>query len=107
MSNQNSTDLYFKPTILPEQMIEMHEALVSASSEPSERKAALAIIEEYYNFFGRTGMRPDMWLLLTGALGNYEMRILNDPTQRHNLLFFYEFTLIMMDATWIVHRNKK
>lgn len=94
---------YFKPSVLPEQMIELHEALVNASSGPAERQAALAIIKEYYNFFGATDMRADMWTLLSGALGNSEMVTLQDATQRHNLLFFYEFTLMMMDAVWRVY----
>lgn len=96
---------YFKPAILPEQMIELHEALVNANSGPAERQAAIAIIKEYFNFFGPTGMRADMWTLLSGALGNSEMVTLQDATQRHNLLFFYEFTLMMMDAVWRVYRK--
>ncbi len=93
---------FFQPACLPQVLMQYAEALATASAgnNDARQSAALAIIQEYYSFFGATGMRQDMWHLLTGALcGNNTESLVHS----HNLLFFYEFTLLLFDAVYALH----
>lgn len=65
------------------------------------------IIKEYYSCFGATGMRQDMWLLLCGTMGNVQADELADASSRRNLLFFYEFTLLLFDAVYMLHGQER
>jgi hypothetical protein len=91
---------YFQPATLPQALVQLQEALANANNESSRREAALDIIHQYYSHFGPAGMRAEMWKLLAGALGNKPRK-----KDRHgqNLFFFYEFTLMLMDAGWVVN----
>ncbi len=93
----------FQPATLPPALMALHEALANARNAPARRQAAMAIIKEYFSYFGPTGMRADMWQLLVAALTNDNMPGLNQPTGLSNLLFFYEFTLMMVDAAAVMN----
>lgn len=102
-----TTPQFFQPACLPEALLELYEALVNASGKPASRQAALAIVQEYYNFFGAADMRKDMWLLLTASLGSSNIDSLKKAGNRHNLLFFYEFTLLLFDAVYTLHASDR
>ncbi|MBC7937969.1 MAG: hypothetical protein H7Y86_21690 [Rhizobacter sp.] len=97
------TNQCFKPATLPETLMELHEALAKANNDSSRREAAIKIIHEYFNCFGRTGMRHDLWQMLTGTLGNKHMPKFKKGSQRNNLFFFYEFTLMLIDASYVIN----
>jgi hypothetical protein len=97
MIPQQQKPALYKPAILPEVLKELHEALVTVQGKPAQRQAALAVLKEYFSLFNPPGLRQDMWLLLAAALSSTEVAQLEDGIQRYNLIFFYEFTLLMMD----------
>lgn len=101
--NQEKPVQNYRPVILPEAILELHEALVKARSAPACRQAALAIIDEYFYCFSRTDMRQDMWTLLSGALSCKYIQKMKKSVHRQNLLFFYEFTLVLMDAVHSIY----
>jgi hypothetical protein len=105
---ENDTFLqFYKPAVMPAPILNLQEALIHASGEPVARQAALAIVQEYYGFFGCTGMRQDMWLLLSSAMSNNNTSCLATAGERYNLLFFYEFTLVLMDAVYVLHGEER
>jgi hypothetical protein len=97
---------YYKPAVMPAPVLSLQEALVQAGDTPTARQAALAIVEEYYGFFGCTGMRQDMWVLLSSAMSN-DTSCLSTAGERYKLLFFYEFTLVLMDAVYVLHGEER
>lgn len=102
MQSSSQIPPYFQPATLPEALLELHEALVQSGGGPARRQAALDIIREYFKFFGPTGVRPEMWRLLAGALSAKHIPGLKKGVERQNLLFFYEFTLMMVDAVGVI-----
>lgn len=106
-STGSAASCFFQPACLPQALIQFAEALAAAGSNDARQSAALAIIHEYYSFFGPTGMRHDMWLLLTAALGSSNIDSLADNSNRRNLLFFYEFTLLLSDAVYTLHGGNR
>ena len=105
MSATITTEPFFQPVALPQQLMNLFEHMQQLAAEPSGHKAALAVVEEYYNFFGPTGMRKDMWLLYSAAMCSRHLPGLQDSDERYNVLFFYEFTLMLLDAVYLLHCN--
>ncbi len=101
-SNTFSEASFFQPATLPTPLMKLYEALADAPNDQSRHQAAFAIIHEYFSFFGPTGMRHDMWLLLSTALCNKQSTALQKANNRRNLLFFYEFTLLLVDAVFVI-----
>lgn len=92
----------FQPATLPPALMALHDALANAGNDTARRQVAMAIIKEYFSYFGPTGMRTDMWQLLAATLTNDLMPVFKEAQQCSNLLFFYEFTLMMMDAVLVI-----
>lgn len=85
----------FRPATLPQALFELYQNL----EQHQTSEAAWAIVKEYFFFFGSgAGVRDDMWQLLSGTLTNKEIPNLKKAVDRHNLIFFYEFTLMFIDA---------
>jgi predicted benzoate:H+ symporter BenE len=79
---------YFQPASLPEALMKLQEALANANNESSRREAALDIIHEYFSYFGTAGIRAEMWKLLTGTLGNKQMKPWKKGQHGQNLFLF-------------------
>ncbi len=69
------------------------------------QETARAIIAEYFSFFGKEKVKEELWLLTTGTLTNDEMHQAQSAKDRHDLLFFYEFTGMMVEAVWWVSKQ--
>ncbi len=100
-----NTEPFFQPVALPQQLILLFERMQELAAKPSGQKAALAVVQEYYSFFGPAGMRKDMWQLYSAAMCNRHLPGLQESDERYNLLFFYEFTLMLLDAVYLLHCN--
>jgi hypothetical protein len=66
--------------------------------ENPNQAAAGAIIKEYFSFFGKEKAGEELWLLTTGTLTNDEMHQAQSGRDRHDLLFFYEFTKMVLES---------
>ncbi len=102
---QNDPAPFFQPVILPAVLKAMHKKLVNAANKAAARRAALAIVKEYHGFFDATDMRRDMCLLLNAAMGRADREAITQ--EQHNLHFFYEFTLLFMDAVYVLHGEER
>lgn len=93
----------YRAVLLPQELLQMQDALAMAKDAAACKKAAHAIIEEFCSFFDRENVRCDMQLLLHGSFCNSHLLLLNDADERRNIFLFYEFTLVMMDALYVLH----
>lgn len=64
-------------------------------------------MQEYLACFSMGDVQQELWLLLAGSLTNDELP-LQTGMQRHNLIFFCEFTLLFMEAATAlgIHEQK-
>lgn len=84
----------FRPATLPQTLSELRNNL---AHQPTP-EAAWEIIKEYFFCFGTESVQSEMWQLLSGTLTNAELKQFKKAEQRHNLVFFYEFTLLFTQA---------
>lgn len=98
---------FFKPACLPPALLDKYEALTNTANGPAAIEACVEIIKEYHSCFDSTDVQQDMWLLLCGTLSNRHMDELGDAENRRNLLFFYEFTLLLLDAVYLLHGYRR
>jgi hypothetical protein len=90
---------------LPEFLLDLQKKL----SEKRTKAAAWEAIEGYFSFFGMEGLEKDLWQMLVGTLTSDEMDSLEKGRERHDLIFFYEYTLLFAEATYLLlqhHRQK-
>ena len=74
--------------------------------QPGSETASL-LVKEYFACFGGDTISRELWRMLAGTLSDPRMPQLQKGIQRHNLLFFYEFTLIFMEAAELLSREEK
>jgi len=83
---------------LPEFLLDLQKKLL----EERTKAAAWDIIEEYFSFFGMECLKKDLWQMLVGTLTCDEIDGLEKGRDRHNLIFFYEYTLLFAQATYLL-----
>ena len=88
--------------ILPETILQLHQHL----HEKQTPKAAWDIIHEYFNFFGVDHVQSELWLLTIGTLTNDEMEKSENGKDRYNLIFFFEYTKIFVEAIHTLYADK-
>jgi hypothetical protein len=81
-------------SILPESIVQMRQHL----DEKKTTKAAWDIIHEYFNFFGIDHIKNELWVLTVGTITNDEMQQSENGKDRYNLIFFFEYTRIFVEA---------
>ncbi len=87
--------MHSQPTYLQR----MKEALRQKKS----KKAARAVIHEYFSFMGLEGIREELWILTKGAITNDLVEQSDNGKDRHDLIFGYEFLLLFVDAVWVLY----
>lgn len=91
------------PAILPETLQELYDNF----QQQHNSEAARALIQEYFFCFKRETVNKELWRMLAGLLSDPKMPHLKKGVQRHNLLFFYEFTLIFMEAAELLVKEEQ
>jgi hypothetical protein len=66
-------------------------------------ETARQVIAEYFSFFGMEKAKEELWLLTFGTITNDEVEQVKNGRDRADLLFYYEFTGMMMEATRYLH----
>ena len=77
---------------LPPQLVKMKQELLDTGTQETAR----AIVTEYLSFFGLETVQEDLWGMLVASLTNSEME--EEAWRRHDRIFFYEFTMLFMQA---------
>jgi hypothetical protein len=75
--------------------------------DSSNPETAQQIIAEYFSFFGKEKVGEELWMLVTGTLTNDDMHQAATAKGRHDLIFFYEWTKMVMEAVYCLHAEKK
>ena len=74
--------------------------------QTGDRKYAWLILKDYFETFDEQGPQEILWFMLTTA-----MKLENEDvsgTERSNMIFFYEYTLALFKASYILcNREKK
>ena len=86
--------------ILPEILKDLRQALVNNQTKES----AWNIIDEYFSFFGLDDIHNELWVLTVGTLTNEEMEQFEKGIERHNLIFFFEYTKMFFEAVQVLHK---
>ncbi len=90
-------------SLLPYPLSTWQQTLQENPSSP----VALEIIEEYFSFFGLQKAKEELWLLTTATLTSEEVEHYNSAGGRANLLFYFEFTKMFMEAVHSLHCTEK
>ena len=80
--------------ILPDTLQKLYERFEKTQS----KEAAQIIVEEYFSCFKLKGFQQQLWTLTVGLLTNDEMQQAEKGRGRHDIIFFYEFTLLFVKA---------
>lgn len=71
------------------------------------KKAAWAIIDEYFSFMGIETIKEELWILTKGTITNDLMDQSEKGIDRHNLIFGYEFLLLFFEAVKVLHGKRE
>ncbi len=63
------------------------------------------VIAEYFSFFGLQKAKEELWLLTAATLASDEAEPSNTAGGRANLLFYYEFTKLFMEAVYSLQQQ--
>ena len=89
--------------ILPDTLEKLRQHL----AKPRDKEAAWAIVEEYFSCFKQQGFQQQLWLLTVGLLTNDEMQQAEKGRGRHDIIFFYEFTLLFVKAVDLLREKSE
>ncbi len=90
-------------SILPQTLNNLRRALAKNQTKES----AWNIIDEYFSFFGLDDVYHELWVLTAGTLTNDEIQQSKNGLDRHNLIFFFEYTKMFFEAVLLLHDNHK
>ncbi len=65
-------------------------------------ETASRILAEYFSFFSLPSIHQELWTLTGAALTHEDLHIYNRASTRNDLIFFYEFTRLMIEAAEII-----
>ena len=85
--------------ILPGILKELHEQFNSLP----EQHVAQKIINEYFRSFNTTQLQEQLWELTHGTITNEILKDTQTASDRHNILFFYEYTKLFLNAVYFLH----
>lgn len=62
------------------------------------KKELWEIIQDFIQVYSAEGVKEELWLLTVGTLSSDHMEQVKDGIRRHNRLFFYEHSLLFIEA---------
>jgi hypothetical protein len=98
---------FYRPHLLDKTLADLQRELANAEGKDEREAAAAAIIKEYHTFFGGDEMQKDLWFLLAAALTHPDLDGVSGEINRSNLFFFYEFTLMLFNAMYVLHGKER
>jgi hypothetical protein len=88
---------------LPETLNNLRQDLIKNQTKES----AWNIIDKYFNFLGLDDIHNELWVLTVGTLTNDEMQQFEKGIERHNLIFFFEYTKMFFEAVDLLYNKRK
>jgi hypothetical protein len=90
-------------SVLPKILVELRNGL----KETKSKEAAWKVIEEYCSFFGLETVHNELWLLTAAALTNDEVEEAEKAQGRQDLIFFFEYTKMLMEAVYLLYEKRR
>src|SRR5580765_6556042 len=88
-------------SILPETLVKLHQELADTQTTES----AWNIVTEYFRFFGLEDVHNELWTITACTLTNNETQRFQKPIDRQNLIFFFEYTKMFLEAVYLLHNK--
>lgn len=90
-------------TTLSKTLMDLQENL----GKQQTKEAAWDVIQEYFSFFDISSIQDELWALTVGTLTNDEMKQSEKGRDRHDLIFFFEYTKLFFEAAWVLNERTK
>lgn len=71
------------------------------------KKAAWDIINEYFQYTTIESIKEELWLLTKSTITNDLVEQAEDGADRHNLIFGYEFLVLLLEAVHQLYQIRK
>ena len=88
---------------LPEQ----HRTFKQQLSDNPTKQQLWKIIKDFISFYSAEGIKEELWLLTIGILSSDQMEEVEKGIGRHNRIFFYEHSLLFIDAVNQLHQQQE
>lgn len=86
---------------LPPSVNSLHDSLM----QQQDTEAAWNIMAEYFDCFG-TEAQENLWTFLVGALSSKHLYQAQKAVSRHDMIFFYEYTRVLLDACAVLQKQR-
>jgi hypothetical protein len=80
---------------------ELQEQFTDKPKESTAQK----IMDEYFSYVNANHVQEQLWELTIGTITN-ELMDTQTGADRHNLIFFYEYTRLFFNAVYFLHCKK-
>lgn len=77
---------------------EKHHAFRKQLNENPTKQQLWKIIKDFISFYSAEGIKEELWLLTISILSSDQMEEVDKGIGRHNRIFFYEHSLLFIDA---------
>lgn len=86
---------------LPPSVNSLHDSLM----QQQDTEAAWNIVAEYFDCFGAEA-QENLWTFLVGALSSKHLYQAQKAVSRHDMIFFYEYTRVLLDACAVLQKHR-
>jgi hypothetical protein len=83
---------------LPGILKQLHEQFTAMPKETTAQK----IMEQYFGYINATQVQEQLWELTHGTITNNLLKDTQTAAHRHNLIFFYEYTSLFINAVYFL-----
>jgi len=84
---------------LPGILKELHQQFTETPVEATANR----IMEQYFSYCDAEHVQDELWALTHGAITNELLTDTQTAAERHNLIFFYEYTSLFIKAVYYLH----
>jgi hypothetical protein len=85
---------------LPGILKELQEQFATRPKEDTAQQ----IMQHYFGYINATQVQQQLWELAHGTITN-ELLDTQTGADRHNLIFFYEYTALFINAVYFLHKT--
>ncbi|RXK61781.1 hypothetical protein ESA94_01860 [Lacibacter luteus] len=76
-------------------------------TENPTKQQLWAIIQDYIRYYSAEGIKEELWMLTIGVLSSDHMDEVEKGLDRHNRIFFYEHSLLFIDAVHQLYQQQE
>jgi len=84
---------------LPGILKQLHEQFSTMPKEATAKE----IKKQYFGYINATQVQQQLWELTHGTITNELLKDTQTAADRHNLIFFFEYTNLFINAVYFLH----